>query len=123
MEASNANIKGRDIVLEDLRQLCLWENLSATNETEKWWSYINKVHQTCYSVINEDCSRRAHTLLGLDWTATNQCVSDSFGGLSKSEWGRDTTKNAKIDKEIDYWTNYGTNIYPSVVINKKTYRG
>jgi len=28
-----------------------------------------------------------------------------------------------IDTEISYWKQYGTNIYPSIVINKKTYRG
>jgi hypothetical protein len=28
-----------------------------------------------------------------------------------------------IDEEIDYWRQYGTGIYPSVVINNRTYRG
>ena len=32
-------------------------------------------------------------------------------------------RNSIIDKEIEYWRDFGTNIYPSVVINKKTYRG
>ena len=31
VEPSNANIKGHEIVLEDLRQLCLWEHLSEKN--------------------------------------------------------------------------------------------
>ena len=33
VESTNAKLKGRDIVLEDLRQLCIWENLSSTNQT------------------------------------------------------------------------------------------
>ena len=28
-----------------------------------------------------------------------------------------------LDAEIAFWKEYGTNIYPSIVINSKTYRG
>ncbi len=35
----------------------------------------------------------------------------------------ESTRNTFIDEEIAYWKDYGTNIYPSIVINKKTYRG
>jgi len=84
---------------------------------------MQRVHSTCYSVINEDCSRRAHTWLKLDWDETNQCVKDSFGGLDADKWSQPSTHNTYIDKEISYWKEYGTNIYPSIVINQKTYRG
>ena len=33
IESSNTNEKGREIVMEDLRQLCIWENVKATNQT------------------------------------------------------------------------------------------
>jgi hypothetical protein len=58
--------------------------------------------------------------LNLDWTAVNTCVSDSF---SNKKWSSATTTNEMIDEEIAYWKEYGTNIYPSIVINKKTFRG
>jgi len=70
VESSNANIKGRDIVLEDVRQLCLWEDLSAKNDTISWWKYMKRVHSTCYSVINEECSMRAHEFVKIDWETT-----------------------------------------------------
>jgi hypothetical protein len=44
LEPSNANIRGAEIVEEDLRQMCLWEKLSAKNRTETWWKYVKKVH-------------------------------------------------------------------------------
>ncbi len=31
--------------------------------------------------------------------------------------------NSIIDAEIKYWTDFGTNIYPSIVINNRNYRG
>ena len=40
VESSNANIKGQDIVLEDLRQICLWNQFKENNEQLKWWRYI-----------------------------------------------------------------------------------
>ena len=66
---------------------------------------------------------RAHQEVGLDWKDTQSCVADSFGSADESKWGLDSTKNLFIDEEISYWKEYGTNIYPSIVINKKTYRG
>ena len=67
LEPSNGNIRGQEIVLEDLRQMCIWEQVKGQNETDLWWAYIKQVHGSCYSVINEDCSKRAHSIVGLKW--------------------------------------------------------
>ena len=64
--------------MEDLRQKCLHNKLEARGSEDKWWEYIARVHSTCYSVINEDCSERAHQHLGLSWEETTKCVADSF---------------------------------------------
>lgn len=85
-----------------------------------WWDYMSFVHQSCYNVINEDCSRRAHERLGLDYKDTERCVKSSFSG---SDWGSNRTNNYLIDEEIEYWKTYGAGIYPALVINNRTYRG
>lgn len=87
-----------------------------------FFDYIKRVHSTCYTVINEDCSRRAHEHLGLDWDATQGCVEDSFS-CAEGSWEKASCRNSIIDEEIGYWKEHGTNMYPSIVINKKTYRG
>lgn len=102
--------------MEDLRQKCLHDA-----EPSKWWDYISRVHSTCYSVINEDCSKRAHEHLGLNWDKTDLCVKDSFS--TKSNWEANNVHNSIIDDEIAAWLALGTNVYPSIVINRKTYRG
>jgi len=78
------------------------------------------MHSSCYNVLNQECSQRAHTKLNLSWTDTNKCVRDSFTG---KDWASKTVSNTLIDKENAYWKQYGTTVYPSIVINKKTYRG
>jgi hypothetical protein len=37
LEPGDMQIKGQEIILEDLRQMCLWKNLQATNQTDLWW--------------------------------------------------------------------------------------
>jgi hypothetical protein len=47
-------------------------------------------------------------------------VSSTF---SNSDWGSNRTVNYVIDEEINYWKTYGAGIYPSLVVNNRTYRG
>lgn len=56
----------------------------------------------------------------MSWTDTNRCVRESFTG---KDWISKEVFNDIIDKEVTYWKDFGTTVYPSVVINKKTYRG
>lgn len=97
--------------------MCLWEDVKSRNATLDWWKYISRVHYSCYSTINEDCSRRAHEFLDLSWKKTQDCVKKSFGDVPMSIWGDENVHNVYIDSEISYWREYGTNIYPSIVIN------
>ena len=47
-ESSNDKIKGRDIILEDLREKCLYKKLYAKDSTRKlWWEYMKKIHMNC----------------------------------------------------------------------------
>jgi hypothetical protein len=121
IEPSNMLIRGTEIVYEDLRQKCLYQNLSKAGNQMKWFDYIDRVHATCHNVINEECSKRAHEKLKLNWDETISCVSGSFS--KPTGWEKKDVANTIIDSEIKYWKEYGTMIYPSVVINKSTYRG
>lgn len=100
----------------------MYSQLQEKDKLTLWFDYITQVHSTCYSTINEDCSFNAHKHLDLDWDATQKCVTDSFS-QPKDQWAASTCTNKIIDSEISYWKEFGTNIYPSIVINKKTYRG
>ena len=71
-------------------------------------------------MINEDCSRRAHDRLGLNFEETKRCVAASF---SNADWGSNRTVNYVIENEIEYWKTYGAGIYPALVVNNRTYRG
>jgi hypothetical protein len=39
------------------------------------------------------------------------------------DWENKNCRNTILDEEIKAWKEHGTNVYPSVVINGKGYRG
>ena len=112
-EHSNLRLKGRDILLEDLREKCIYEN-----DANQWWAYMRRVHQLCYNNIGEDCSKKAHQHLGMDYGKTEQCVKDSFSG---SDWSM--ADNSVLKQEQKDWRTYGAYYFPQIVINGRTYRG
>ena len=70
--------------------------------------------------MTEDCSFKAHEKLKMPYSFTKECVEQSF---SNKDWASPKTVNYLIDQEIDYWNKYGSGLYPSIVINNKTFRG
>jgi len=112
------NVKGIDILTEDLRQHCLHNRLKNSGEEYKWWDYIKYVHQQCFSYIDELCSKRAHEEIEEDYDETMACLDQGF-------WEKDykTAENSVLKQSAARWKEYGTLYWPSVVINEKTYRG
>lgn len=72
MNHRGTNVVGKDILLEDLRQHCLFKLLSneANDQSAKWWDYIQYAHRMCYEEINEDCSKMGHKFINRDYEAT-----------------------------------------------------
>ncbi len=80
MNHQSAYIEGKDILMEDLRQKCLFKVVSKQNNQDKWWEYMQYVHKMCYEEITEDCSKLGHKNIGIDYDETLKCISDSFDG-------------------------------------------
>ena len=112
-ERSNLRLKGREILLEDLREKCIFDS-----DPKQWWSYMRRVHQHCYNTIGEDCSKEAHKHLGMDFEKTQECVENSFNG---NDWS--VAENSLLMQEQKDWKNYGAYFFPQIVINNRTYRG
>lgn len=118
------NIKGKDIIMEDLRQSCLHNQLkhnteSSTGSEWVWWDYMKYVHQECFDFITKECSEEAHKDIGVDFHETENCVKDSFGKKPiqfKAE-------NRILRDNAEAWTEYGTLYWPSITINRATFRG
>lgn len=79
-DARNLDLKGRDIILEDLRQLCVYKRAYEGNDNHRniWWDYLKEYHSLCYGSVSEECSRGAHTMINLNFDTTQQCVQSAF---------------------------------------------
>lgn len=82
MNHKSTYIQGKDIIMEDLREICLHQILLKENNEQQWWEYMKYVHRMCYEEVNEDCSKMAHKQFNLNYTATEECVKKSFDGAN-----------------------------------------
>jgi hypothetical protein len=74
-DSTNYKISGRDIILEDLRQICIYNKFykdegADVDMRKKWWEYVKSIHQQCYSSVNYDCSEIAHRDVGISMEDT-----------------------------------------------------
>lgn len=58
------NAKGKDVLLEDLREQCLHTRLAKEGKEALWWDYMKTVHSECFGFVSEACSRNAHKEIG-----------------------------------------------------------
>lgn len=74
-DARNNKYKGREVILEELRQKCIYQySQSFIGTASYFWKYIRSYHSDCYGEIDEQCSRSAHIFSGLNFDTTQQCV-------------------------------------------------
>mmetsp|Transcript_10367 Transcript_10367/g.11801 ORF Transcript_10367/g.11801 Transcript_10367/m.11801 type:complete len:471 (-) Transcript_10367:137-1549(-) len=110
-------LNGRDIILEDLRQLCL-----ADLSIESWFQYMSDYKCDYEKERNLTvCFVRAMERVK-NWTVENidQCVKDSFKG-DTGNWLLDD--NWRLSKQRQMFKRKGIQVWPSVLINDFLYRG
>lgn len=130
------SISGREILIEDLRQICI-HKLAYEKDVQRkeWWDYMDSFHRFCYGSVNEDCSRLAHGMNFLEYDTTMNCVNGAFRNkdrlldfkvdqdLSNKVLDSPDLKIDLLDEEKDYFNKYGPSVYPGIVINNQTFRG
>jgi len=124
-------VSGVEVIMEDLRQKCIYQNsYNEQNPRTQWWKYIKVLHEECYGAVNQDCSKEAHKLLGMKYNDTLNCVKDQFeiDGSKVSIYSSEHVHSPNlvvesIEEEMAYDKAYGAKMTPAVVINNITFRG
>ena len=111
-------LTGRDVMLEDLRQLCI-HKLYSQSDYKTFFKYQREYHFACAAfVADPECSRKVMATSGISSKNVEDCVADSFLGnniaLDDNKILR-VQMQALIDTNIPY--------FPSVVVNEQLYRG
>ena len=116
---TNFFVKGKDIILEDLREVCLHSRLAEWEQEYLWWDYMRIVHSQCFDYITTECSQNAHAQINESYEVTMSCVTQSFQ-LHNTDYKSD---NVVLADQAKRWTDYGTLYWPMVTIDSMTFRG
>jgi hypothetical protein len=123
MNHKGTYIMGKDILIEDLRQKCLWDAVSKDKKQDLWWQYVQYVHRMCYEEINENCSKLGHKSIGRSYDETMKCVKASFETTSSTDPNFSKDDNTMLRADAEKWKALGSAYWPTIVINERTYRG
>lgn len=136
MGSSVKTIKGKNILMEDLKQICIHkQNYDTAKGRSRWWEYMVTFHEYCYGNVNRDCSELSHSFNFLTYEDTMACVNNAFqkdGKIINVEYEKDPQNEIfnspdlvidLLDKESEYYKEYGPNVYPGIVVNNQTIRG
>ena len=110
------NTTGADVVMEELRQMCILDRAGL----EAWWRYIDEYDVACLTGGDmENCSKKTMVNASIDSEDIDDCVKDSFDIYDMKR----CTSNARLDKEEKLLKQDYVALFPTVVINDYMYRG
>lgn len=112
--------KGRDVILEDIRELCVFE-LSVKKETYAYWmNYMREYNNTCVgnADLSEKCSFSAMKTAKVSIKDVENCFNRSFSGPNIG-----IDDNFLMKREKESWNEKSLGLYPSIMLNNVMYRG
>ncbi|KAI3996928.1 hypothetical protein MKX01_021204 [Papaver californicum] len=112
--------KGKDVVVENLRQLCVFRVANETKKPWLWWYYVTDFQIRCsvkQKKYNKECADAVIKSLVLDVGEIEKCMgdpnADSDNCVFKEEQNAQVGKGSRGD----------VTILPTLVINNRQYRG
>ncbi|CAN1288896.1 Vacuolar-sorting receptor 3 [Linum perenne] len=111
---------GKDVVLENLRQLCVFRVANESKRPWTWWDYVTDFQIRCpmkEKKYNKECSDSVVRSLGLDMKKIDKCMgnpdADAENPILKAEQDAQVGKGSRGD----------VTILPTLVVNNRQYRG
>ncbi|MQL92098.1 hypothetical protein Taro_024717 [Colocasia esculenta] len=111
--------EGKDVVTENLRQLCVFRVANESKRPWLWWDYVTDFHIRCpmkENKYNKDCADMVIKSLGFDVKDIEKCMgdpsADSENPVLKEEQDAQVGKGSRGD----------VTILPTFVVNNRQYR-
>lgn len=112
--------QGKDVVFENLRQLCVHRVANETNRSWVWWDYVTDFHIRCsmkQKKYSKECAEEVMKSLNLPIEKIHKCIGNP----------EDDVENEVLKIEQDLQVGRGSRgdvtILPTLVINDVQYRG
>ncbi|MQM09101.1 hypothetical protein Taro_041965 [Colocasia esculenta] len=111
---------GKDVVMQNLRQVCLYRIANESGKPWLWWDYVTDFSIRCPmkdKKYTKECADKVIHSLGLDLKKIDKCIgdpdADEENPILKAEQDAQIGKNSRGD----------VTILPTLVINNRQYRG
>ncbi|KAJ0703335.1 putative EGF-like calcium-binding domain, PA domain-containing protein [Helianthus annuus] len=111
---------GKQVVLENLRQLCVHRVANETNRSWVWWDYVTDFHIRCsmkkqrYSI---QCAEEVIKSLGLPSDKIQKCMGDPEADVENE------VLKMEQDAQVGRGSRGDVTILPTLVVNNVQYRG
>lgn len=90
---SDTTIDGRDIVMENLRENCLYQKLELKNQQSKFFDYIFHIHELCGTRLSFKCYVTSMKAIDFPQEYVDTCVEESFTEKDHSKGDNTMLKN------------------------------
>ncbi|GFZ16900.1 vaculolar sorting receptor 3 [Actinidia rufa] len=118
--------EGKDVVLENLRQLCVFKVANETRRPWVWWDYVTDFQIRCpmkEKKYNKECADNVIRSLGLDLKKIEKCMGDP-----NADSDNPVLKKSKMLKYaflvyVGKGSRGDVTILPTLVVNNRQYRG
>ncbi|KAI3843931.1 hypothetical protein MKX03_011594 [Papaver bracteatum] len=112
---------GKDVVIENLRQLCLFKVANGSGTPWVWWDYVTEFGNRCSmkeQKFNKECADQVIQSLGLDIVKIDECMGDDLNADVENP-----ILSAEQDAQLNKGSRGNASIIPTLVINNKIYKG
>lgn len=112
--------EGKDVVIQNLRQACLYKVANESGKSWIWWDYVTEFATRCSMKNNEytkDCTDEVIKSLGVDIKKIDECVGDPESDVEN------VILKAEQEAQIGKGVRGDVTILPTLIINNRQYRG
>ena len=110
-------LSGRDVLMEDLRQICIFKEAGKQKTYSMWFDYMSKYETTC-SDFSENCAVNVMQKVGIITSIITSCVENSFTG---SDQYIDDNRLFSEERILSY--QFPLIFTPAIFLNSVLYRG
>ncbi|THU56469.1 hypothetical protein C4D60_Mb11t17580 [Musa balbisiana] len=111
---------GKDVVIQNLRQVCLFQVANESGKPWLWWDYVTDFAIRCpmkEKKYTKQCAEEVIRSLGIDLKKINKCMGDPDADEENP------VLKAEQDAQIGKDSRGDVTILPTLVINNRQYRG
>lgn len=116
----NKGYDGKDVVVQNLRQACLYKVANESGKPWLWWDYVTDFAIRCPmkdKKYTKECADQVIQSLGVDLKQIDKCIGDPTADIDN------TILKTEQEAQIGKGSRGDVTILPTLVINNRQYRG